>query len=58
MQAEVAALLRSFDAWITEAVTTAWSIWDPDTSDRDNWALDKLATALTGPGGLVPVAKK
>jgi hypothetical protein len=50
--------LRSFDAWIGEAVTAAWSLWDSDAEERDAWALETLSTALTHSGGLVPVAKK
>jgi len=50
--------LRSFDAWIGEAATAAWSLWDSDAEERGGWALEKLSTALTQSGGLVPVAKK
>jgi hypothetical protein len=58
MESEITALLRAFDAWITETATAAWSIWDTDASERDTWALEKLAVALVGSGGLVPVAHK
>lgn len=58
MQVEVTSLFRSFDAWITEAAVAAWSIWDSDALQRDAWALEKLAAALSEIGGLVPVAKK
>jgi hypothetical protein len=58
MESEIAALLRAFDAWIAEAATAAWSIWDTDASERDTWALEKLVVAMVGPGGLVPLANK
>ena len=50
--------LRSFDAWIGQAATAAWSLWDSDAAERGTWALEKLSLALTQSGGLVPVAKK
>jgi ribosomal biogenesis protein LAS1 len=50
--------LRSFDAWIGQAATAAWSLWDSDAAERGAWALEKLSLALTQSGGLVPVAKK
>ena len=50
--------LRSFDAWIGQAATAAWSLWDSDAAGRGTWALEKLSLALTRSGGLVPVAKR
>ncbi|KAG8874223.1 rRNA-processing protein las1 [Serendipita sp. 405] len=58
MSSEITAILRAFDGWISEAATVAWSTWDSDEEERTSWALEKLCTALTQPGGLVPVAKR
>lgn len=55
---EIDSLLASFDAWISEAAITAWGIWDANMEERNAWALERLAVALTETGGLVPVAKK
>ncbi|PVG00284.1 Las1-domain-containing protein [Serendipita vermifera] len=55
---KINASLRSFDLWISEAATAAWSMWEADTNERNEWALEKLAQGLADVGGLVPVAKK
>jgi ribosomal biogenesis protein LAS1 len=55
---KINASLRSFDLWITEAATAAWTIWEADANERNEWALEKLAQGLADVGGLVPVAKK
>jgi hypothetical protein len=58
MEGDLDMALRSFDAWIGQAATAAWSLWDSDAAERGKWALEKLSLALTQSGGLVPVAKK
>jgi hypothetical protein len=57
MERDLDLALRSFDAWLGQAATAAWSLWDSDAAERGTWALETLSLALTQSGGLVPVAK-